>query len=66
MRIKDQEDWVDFKANVTTKLSKEQYRLLCTLHARYLNHPYYEPCSCKPKILVMWIKDIDNIYNKIK
>jgi len=66
MRIDDQELWIDFKANVTTKLSKEQYRLLCTLHSRYYNHKYYEPCSCKPKTLVMWIKDIDNIYNKIK
>jgi hypothetical protein len=50
MRIEDREDWVDFKANV----------------ARYLNHKYHEPCSCKPKTLVMWIKDIDNVYNKIK
>lgn len=65
MRIEDQEAWIDFKANVTTKLTKDQYRLLCTLHARYFNHKYHEPCSCKPKILVMWIKDIDNIYNKI-
>ena len=37
MRIEDQEDWIDFKANVTSKLSKEQYRLLCKLHARYYN-----------------------------
>lgn len=65
MNIEDRDAWVDFKANVTTKLTKSQYKLLCTLHARYYNHKYYEPCGCRPKEIVMWIKDIDNIYNKL-
>ena len=64
MTIKDREDWVHFKANLTTKLTQPQYKLLCTLHARYYKHKYYEPCSCRPKEIVMWIKDIDNLYNK--
>ena len=63
MEVEDREAWIDFKANVAGKLSQPQYKLLCQLHARYYNHRYHEPCSCRPKELVMWIADIDRIYN---
>ena len=65
MRIEDREAWEGFKAVVSTKLPREEYKLLCTLHARYYNHKYYEPCSCRPKEIKLWIADIDRIYNKI-
>jgi|TARA_R110000803_G_scaffold129770_1_gene196991 hypothetical protein len=65
MTQEDRDAWVGFKAVVTTKVPQEQYKLLCTLHARYYNHRYHEPCSCRPKEIIMWIKDIDRIYNKI-
>ena len=45
----DKDNWKQFKAEVKDKLSKEQYKLLCTLHAKYYNHKYHEPCSCNPK-----------------
>ena len=64
MNKEDRDAWVSFKAVVTTKVPQEQYKLLCTLHARYYNHKYHEPCSCRPKEIVMWIKDIDRIYEK--
>ena len=60
----DKEKWKQFKAEVTTKLTQPQYKLLCTLHAKYFNHTYYEPCSCRPKELKRWIADIDRIYTK--
>lgn len=62
MTKEDREAWIDFKANVSTKLTQPQYKLLCKLHACYYNHRYVEPCSCRPKELVMWIEDIDRIY----
>ena len=58
--------WIEFKASVTTKLTQPQYKLLCKLHAKYYNHTYYEPCSCRPKELKRWIADIDRIYNNDK
>lgn len=64
MELKDKEQWQQFKAEVKSKLTKPQYKLLCSLHAKYFNHNYYEPCSCRPKELVRWIADIDTIYNK--
>jgi hypothetical protein len=60
----DKEQWKQFKAEVTTKLTQPQYKLLCTLHAKYFNHTYYEPCSCRPKELKRWIADIDRLYTK--
>jgi hypothetical protein len=58
----DKNIWVDFKANVTNKLTPEYRKILCTLHAKYYNHKYHEPCSCNGKIYLMWIADIDRKY----
>ena len=59
----DRQDWQRFKSEVSTKLSQENYKLLCKLHSKYYNHTYYEPCSCRPKTLKQWITQIDKIYN---
>lgn len=56
--------WVDFKANVTRKLTPEYRKILCTLHSKYYNHKYSEPCTCNGNIYKMWIADIDRIYDK--
>ena len=63
MVAEDKEIWIDFKANVVGKLNQEYKKILCTLHAKYYNHKYHEPCSCDSKIYRMWIADIDRIYN---
>lgn len=60
----DKKDWEVFKAEVTNKLSQKNFKLLCALHAKYMKHTYYEPCSCRPKQLKQWIKDLDDLYNK--
>lgn len=64
MNEQEKQDWVEFKANVTTKLTQPQFKLLCKLHAKHYNHRYYEPCSCRPKEIKMWITDIDRLFNK--
>ena len=63
MVAEDKEIWIDFKSNVVGKLNPEYKKILCTLHAKYYNHKYYEPCSCVAKIYRMWIADIDRLYN---
>ena len=47
----DKKDWEVFKAEVSNKLSQKNFKLLCALHAKYMKHTYYEPCSCRPKQL---------------
>jgi len=59
----DRDNWKQFKVEVKDKLSQDQYKLLCELHAKYYKHKYSEPCSCNPKRLIQWIADIDKIYD---
>jgi hypothetical protein len=65
MEVEDQIQWKKFREEVGNKLTKEQYKLLCRLHAKLYNHRYHEPCSCSPAKLVQWIKDINIIYEKL-
>ena len=62
MTLEDRETWVDFKANVTNRLTPEYRKILCTLHAKYYNHKYSEPCTCNGRLYKTWIADIDKIY----
>lgn len=59
----DKDNWKQFKAEVKSKLTQDQYKLLMRLHSKYYNHKYVELCSCNPARLVQWISDIDKIYD---
>jgi hypothetical protein len=41
MNQEDKEIWIDFKANVVSKITPEYKKILCTLHAKYYNHKYF-------------------------
>ena len=58
----DRIDWKLFKDNVQDKLSQEQFELVCQLHAKYFKHRYYKPCTCNPKTIVYWIKQLNDLY----
>ncbi len=64
MELEHRQQWEQFKAEVTTKLTKPQYKLLCTLHAKYYNHRYYKPCTCNPKTIKTWIAQLNDIYEQ--
>jgi hypothetical protein len=64
MEIEHRKQWEQFKAEVKEKLTREQYKLICSFHSIYYKHKYHEPCSCNPKRLVQWINEIDKIYDK--
>jgi hypothetical protein len=55
-------DWQKFTQNPSTTLSVEDVKLISELHAKYFKHSYHTPCSCNPKTIVGWIKDLNNIY----
>tara|TARA_R110000803_G_scaffold116957_1_gene185491 strand:- start:532 stop:729 length:198 start_codon:yes stop_codon:yes gene_type:complete len=59
MTKEDEQTWLDFKVNVTNKLSPEYRKILCKLHSKYYNHKYSEPCTCNGKLYKMWIADLD-------
>ena len=58
--IEDKIIWQEAKQRITTKMSNSDFKLMCTLHSKYFNHKYYEPCTCNKRILRDWIQQLDN------
>ncbi len=55
--------WTKFRNSKRGTLSRKEYEMVCDLHARYKDHNYFEPCTCKPKEIKKWIEDLNTIYN---
>ena len=60
----DRLDWYKFLAEVKHSLNRDQFQLVCELHAKYFNHKFYKPCTCSPKTIKQWINDITKLYDK--
>ena len=54
--------WQVFLAMLNNKLTNEQYKFVCEVHADLFAHPYHEPCTCSPKRIKEWIAQITRIY----
>ena len=59
----DRSDWRKFRMGKKQHLSPEEFELVCQLHAKYYKHTYYKPCTCNPKTIVKWIKDLNIIWD---
>jgi hypothetical protein len=60
------DEWWDYLLVANDKLTQEQYKMVCRLHADLYAHPYHEPCTCSPKRIKEWIAQINKIYNAEK
>jgi hypothetical protein len=60
----DRLDWYNFRNELTNKISRMQYELICKLHAKYYKHSYYKPCTCNPKTIKQWIAQLNDIYDQ--
>lgn len=60
----DKIDWDKFRLEVRNKVSLANYKLVCKLHAKYYNHPYYEPCTCNAKKIKKWIAELNDKYEQ--
>lgn len=58
----DKIDWNKFRNSLSSKISRNQYELICKLHSKYYNHSYYKPCTCNPKTIKTWIAQLNDIY----
>jgi len=59
----DYKDWKQFRLGNKHQLSAIEFELVCQLHAKYYKHRYYKPCTCSPKTVNKWIKDLNIIWN---
>ena len=58
--VEDKIIWQGIKYRTTTKMTNEDFKLMCTLHSKYFNHRYYEPCTCNKRNIRNWIEQLDN------
>jgi len=57
------EQWNKFR-NAETKdvITPTEFQLVCELHAKHHKHTLYKPCTCDPKTINKWIKDLNVIW----
>lgn len=60
----DRKDWEKFRSSKKNVLSKEEFTMVCELHAKYFNHTYYKPCTCSPKTIKGWIAQLNDYYEQ--
>lgn len=58
MSDKELFDNLYFDTKKTNKVTHEQYKTICELHAKVFNHRYNEPCTCNPRAIKAWILDL--------
>lgn len=57
--VEDKIIWQGVKQRTTSKMSNEDFKVMCKLHSKYFNHKYSEPCTCNKKMLRNWIQQLD-------
>tara|TARA_R100001509_G_scaffold148953_1_gene107104 strand:+ start:218 stop:430 length:213 start_codon:yes stop_codon:yes gene_type:complete len=59
----DRQKWKKFRMGKKSFLSREEFELVSKLHSIYYEHNFYLPCTCSPKTIVQWIKDLNKIWD---
>ncbi len=60
--VEDKIIWNGVKERITTKMSNQDFKIMCRLHSRYFNHEYEEPCTCNKRRLRQWIFQLDEFF----
>ena len=58
--VEDKIIWNGVKERMTSTMSNEDFKIMCTLHSKYFNHKYSEPCTCNKRRLRQWIEELNN------
>lgn len=64
MSKEDYKDWTYFRNNSSDTIRKEEFEMVCQLHAKYYKHSYYKPCTCSPRTINKWIAMLNDTYAK--
>jgi hypothetical protein len=59
----DYAKWETFRLGTKSHLDGAEFELVCKLHAEYYKHNYYKPCTCSPRTIKQWIKDLNVIWD---
>ncbi len=58
--VEDRLIWNGVKERISSKMSREDFRTMCRLHAKYFNHKYSELCTCNKKRIRQWIEELND------
>ena len=61
---KDYERWTTFRMGKKSYLSREEFDMVAFFHSKYQKHSFYLPCTCSPKVIKQWIKDLNVIWDR--
>ena len=59
----DKKDWEKFRLGTKQVITNAEYKMVCQLHSKYYKHNYNEPCTCNPRQIVRWIKDLNIVWD---
>ena len=59
----DFNDWQTFRISKKTTITREEFKMVCELHSRYYKHKFFQPCTCSPKTINKWIKELNVIWD---
>tara|TARA_R110002167_G_scaffold70851_1_gene200077 strand:- start:3727 stop:3942 length:216 start_codon:yes stop_codon:yes gene_type:complete len=62
----DYERWTTFRMGKKSYLSREEFDMVAFFHSKYQKHSFYLPCTCSPKVIKQWIKDLNVIWDRGK
>ena len=57
--------WTVFREKKSNTITHDEFEFLCKLHSELFNHQFYKPCTCRPKEINKWIKDVNERYAEI-
>ena len=58
--VEDRLIWNGVKERISSKMTREDFRTMCRLHAKYFNHKYSELCTCNKKRIRQWIEQLND------
>lgn len=58
--VEDRLVWNGVKERISSKMTREDFRTMCRLHAKYFNHKYSELCTCNKKRIRQWIEELND------
>ena len=58
--VEDRLIWNGVKERISSKMTREDFRTMCRLHAKYFNHKYTELCTCNKKRIRQWIEELND------
>lgn len=59
----DYEQWTQFRMVDNSVITKKELEMVSYLHSQYYKHSYYIPCTCSPKTINRWIKDLNIVWD---